>query len=139
MSCIISEADSCKRALHMFSYVTQSHLSKPVLHLNCAPRSGFHFLPRLSLPAVVQKPDRLCMGRVFTVHFVQIQAQYFCNLRALCPPSPSKRSSCRMWCLHPFFPSLLSGPRLLVEGTGTLTSSIWNAGKTPVNAGSSTQ
>lgn len=37
------------------------------------------------------------------------------------------------------FSVCLSAPRFLLDGVGTLTNSIWNVGRTPVNAGSGSQ
>lgn len=104
-------------------------------------------------PTVVEKPDRLCMGPYLQCIFLQIQAQYFCNRRSLHahPPPPcsglppafphvsGRLVDCGM-ALPPLpLPVCFLPPWFSVDGTETLTSSIWNAGKTPVNAVSSTQ
>lgn len=110
-------------------------LSKAFLHLNCAPRSGFHFLSWLLL-AATEKPDRLCLGLCLQCILHKSKLNIFVTWEH-CVPLQSQGSHWTLYCTPSL--CLLSAPRFLLDGTGTLTSSIWNAGKTPVNAGSSTQ
>lgn len=66
----------------------------------------------------------------------------FCNRRAQWSPPYSKPSRARAFVERGAarsFSVCLSAPRFLLDGVGTLTNSIWNVGRTPVNAGSGSQ
>lgn len=91
-----------------------------------APSSEFYFLPNIVLPAVAAARQPL-HGTIHAVHFLQIQTQYFFvtgdHGESPTPHSPPRDVCGSVECGSSPLPCT---QRSLMEGTGSLTSSIWN-------------
>ncbi len=99
-----------------------------------------YLFPSISFPDSSELPSGAFY--VCAVHYGGSKPNIFCNRRAQWSPPYSKPSRARAFVERGAarsFSVCLSAPRFLLDGVGTLTNSIWNVGRTPVNAGSGSQ